>query len=541
MVDRSIVYTSALPRTVDFLNACKFAMMGNAYAMKGCLGFTGLTPPPPYVEGLACTPTTPTADLNVHIAIGSIYAVDPVDSTAYSDLGTDTTHSILKQGILNDPVNLAITPPGTPGYSQIYLVEAILSDIDAGSTVLPYYNSANPAQPYSGPANAGTSQFTTRTSICAITLKAGVAAATGTQTVPAPDLGYVPLWQVTVTYGQTQITGANIALAPTAPFFPTLPSIPVHIQNGDWISADDTGTQNACVITVIPALTGLLKYQKFRFKVRNTNTGPATLTVSGFTGALYIAGQLPSAFPANAILANTYAEAICDGTNFELTAGQIVINNNSYTTGITSGLTNLQVFTASGTYIPTAGATKALFFATGGGGSGADVCGGAAGGGAGATAIALLSLSGIASCAITIGAGAAGVNNADASGGAGGTTTVVHSGTTIASAGGGGGGIADVPVTGIPEASQSGAGGTATVGLILITGGDGHTQDPHSSLTTDATGNGGASFWGGGGSGYSGSHPEAGQPGRAFGSGGGGSFDTTSGAGANGVVMIMEF
>jgi hypothetical protein len=538
MVDRSIVYTSALPRTVDFLNACKFAMMGNAYAMKGCLGFTGMTPPPPYVEGMSCAPTSPTADLNVHIAIGSIYAVDPVDSTAYSDLGTDSSHSILKQGILNDPVTLAITPPGTPGYSQIYLVQAILSDVDGGSTVLPYYNSANPSQPYSGPGNAGTSQFTTRTCLCAVALKAGVAAPSGTQTVPTPDIGYVPLWQITVANGQTQITGANIALAPTAPFFPTLPSIPVHIQNGDWISADDTGTTNAVVIAPYPAVAGLLKYQKFRFKVKNSNSGPSTFSVSGLTGNLYLPGQTPPAFPASALLANTIAECICDGINFELTATNITINNNSYTSGSTAGLVNIQVFTASGTYTPTSGATKMLIFATGGGGSGADICGGAGGGGAGSTAIALVSLSGIASATITVGAGGAAVTGAELSGAAGGTTTVVHTGTTLASAGGGNG---SPWLGGSTTYSIGGTGGTATVGLLLIPGGDGFCVDPYSTFSTTAVASGGASFWGGGGMGNTGTHPEAGAAGRAYGAGGGGSFDATSGAGAGGVVMILEF
>jgi hypothetical protein len=539
-MDRSIVYTSALPRTVDFLNSNKMAMMGLGYAMKGCLGYTGLIPPPPYVEGLQCTPTSPTADLNVHINIGSVYAVDPVDASAYGDLGTDTTHSILKQGILNDPVTLAITPPGTSGFSQIYLVEAILSDADGGSTVLPYFNSANPAAPYSGPSNSGTSQFTTRTSTCAITLKAGVAAPTGSQTVPAPDLGYVPLYQISVTFGQTQITTANIVTAPLAPFFPTLPSIPSHIQNGDWISADDTGTTNALVMTPTPAIAGLLKYQKFRFKIKNTNSGPATLNVNGFTGALYLAGQTPAALPSSALLANTIAEAICDGINFEIVATNITINNNTYTSGSTAGLVNVQVFTASGTYIPTAGATKMLIFATGGGGAGAVICGGAGGGGAGATAIALVSLAGIASASVTVGAGGASVSSFDTAGGNGGTTSVSHSGTTFASAGGGFG--ATVSPYSTYYNSLGGAGGVATTGLLLIVGGDGDSGMPWTgNLYNIATASGGASFWGGGGTGNMGTHPEAGSPGRCFGAGGGGSFDAASGAGMSGVVLIMEF
>jgi hypothetical protein len=34
------------------------------------------------------------------------------------------------------------------------------------------------------------------------------------------DSGWIGLYQITVAYGQTQITSANIALVPTAPFFP---------------------------------------------------------------------------------------------------------------------------------------------------------------------------------------------------------------------------------------------------------------------------------------------------------------------------------
>jgi len=127
-MDRSIVYTSALPRTVDFLNTNLFAMLGLGYAMEGCLGYTGSIPAPPYVHGMQCTPTIPSADLNVHVNTGAIYAVDNIDSSAYSDLGTNTG-SVLKQGLLQVPVTLAITPPGTPGYSQIYLVEVILGHL----------------------------------------------------------------------------------------------------------------------------------------------------------------------------------------------------------------------------------------------------------------------------------------------------------------------------------------------------------------------------------------------------------------------------
>ena len=528
-MDRSIVYTSALPRTVDFLNTNLFAMLGLSYAMEGCLGYTGSIPAPPYVHGMQCTPTIPSADLNVHVNTGAIYAVDNIDSSAYSDLGTNTG-SVLKQGLLQVPVTLAITPPGTPGYSQIYLVEVILNDVDDATTVLPYYNASNPAQPYSGPANSGTSQYTTRLCTCAVTLKAGVAAPTGTQTIPSPDIGYAGLYAVTVTFGQTQITGANIATLSNAPFFPTLPSIPVHIQNGDWISADDLGNQNAVNIQPFPAITGLQKYQKFRFKVRITNSGPSTLTVNGFTGSLYLPGSTPPAFPANALLINTIVEATCDGINFELTSTAITINNNSYTSsGPSSGLTNIQVFTSSGTYIPTVGAIKALVFATGGGagGSGA-TCNVGGGGGAGATAIASVSLSGVASVPVTIGAGGNGVGVTF--GGLGGQTSF---GSYAIAAGGGPAALA----------AGGGFGGNTGTGLVILKGGDGAPGEGVAAVNVGVGGVGGASFWGGGGRGvysnFQGSTAPAGN-GEAFGSGGGGAGGNNAN-GANGVVVILEF
>src|SRR6516165_1831648 len=203
MTDRVMVYTGALPQTTDILTTSKFAQAAMAWGMQMVLGTNT------YVDGLACLPTSPTPDLHVNVQVGSIYSQDPTDSTAYSDLGTDT-NTIYKQGINNAIQTLAITPPSTSGYSQVYLVEAILQDIDTGAQVLSYYNASNPSAPFSGPANAGTSNFTVRQGICTIALKAGVAAPTGTQVTPSPDAGYVGLFAVTVANGKTQITSPNI-------------------------------------------------------------------------------------------------------------------------------------------------------------------------------------------------------------------------------------------------------------------------------------------------------------------------------------------
>jgi hypothetical protein len=314
MVDRVIAYPGALPQTVDVLNAGKFGLVGQAYQNRAILGTNTV------VSGLTCTPTSPTADLHVTIGVGSIYQMDPTDAVAYGDLGVDN-NNVVKQGILASPAVLTITPPGTAGFSQVFLVQAILSDVDAGQMVLSYYNSANPASPYSGPANSGTSNFTIRTNPCAIALKAGVAATTGTQTTPTPDVGYVGLYAVTVANGQTQITSPNIVQQPTAPFFPTLPSVPAAVLNGSWVYAgQDTGAANAYVITfaagqAVP--TAYVAGMGVKFKALVTNTGASTINVNGL-GVVAIRRATGVALSANDINSGGVVELTYDGTLFQM-------------------------------------------------------------------------------------------------------------------------------------------------------------------------------------------------------------------------------
>lgn len=89
---------------------------------------------------------------------------------------------------------------------------------DGGSTVLPFYNANSPSQPFNGPNNTGTSSNTIRQDLCAVSLKAGTAAATGSQTTPAADTGYTALWVITVANGQTAINTGDIVAAAGAPF-----------------------------------------------------------------------------------------------------------------------------------------------------------------------------------------------------------------------------------------------------------------------------------------------------------------------------------
>jgi hypothetical protein len=279
---RAIIYDAQMPQAPDVLNTNKFGMQGLAYALWAILGGNTV------VHGLACTTTLPTATLNVVIAPGSIYAMDTMDATAYSDLGTDST-IVCKQGILNAPLTLTVTPPGTSGQSQVYLVEAALTDVDNNSMVVQYYNPANIFQPIQGPGGStipgtGTPQVTTRLVKCTVQLKAGVAATTGSEVAPAPDSGFVGLFTIDVPNGATAVTSAMIATLATAPFFPNLPAIPPGLQTSTWTYCVDTGAVNAMVGVVWPPVTALTPGQLAFVKAGHANTAATTFAL-GSTGA----------------------------------------------------------------------------------------------------------------------------------------------------------------------------------------------------------------------------------------------------------------
>lgn len=313
-MDRPLVYDAALPQTTDVLNAGKFAMVGQAWQNQALLGSNTV------VAGLKCQPTSPTATLAVNIGPGSIYQLDPTDSTAYGDLGVDST-VILKQGLFPVAQTLTITPPATTGFSMVYLVEAALQDIDSGVTVLSYYNSANPNQPFSGPSNSGSSNATTRTSVVAVTLKAGVPAATGTQITPSVDPGYVGLYAITIANGATQVLSGNIVQLANAPFFPTLPSVPANVQQQSWVYAGtDTGVANAYVITFganDPIPTSYVIGMKVSFMANHSCTGASTVNVNQL-GAVSIFRANGVSIANGDIVSGQIVELTYDGAHFQM-------------------------------------------------------------------------------------------------------------------------------------------------------------------------------------------------------------------------------
>jgi hypothetical protein len=253
-------------------------------------------------------------------------------------------------------------------------------------------------------------------------------------------------------------------------------------------------------------------------------TGDAATTDGKSFGTFTAAGGIAYATSTTALAATAAG-----------TSGQVLLSGGAGapTWGtLAGGDVNIRVFTATGTYTPTAGYTRGIAFVTGGGGGSGGVstsAGQSGGGGAGGTAIGVLNLSTLGAVTATVGAagtaGATGANN----GVAGGASTL----STLT----GSGGSASAGVTG---GSSSGAnGGSATGGAINITGASGS----HANAAPSG-GAGGGSFWGGGG--RSRSTSASGNDGFAYGAGAGGSVNTATtaqagGAGAAGVIMIMEF
>lgn len=299
-MDRQTVYAGAIPLETDLLNTNKNVMIALAKLSAAMLGTNTV------VNGLTVTAQSPAA-MAVNVAPGEIYMTANVDTNAYSSLAADTSHQITKQGILLDSVAIPLTAPSTVGYSVNYLIQATYQDADANSVTLPYYNSSNPSQAWSGPNNTGASQYTTRKGAVIVTSKAGVAATTGTQATPSPDSGYVGLYVVTVAYGATSITLGNIATYANAPFIPNSGILVGGLQNNLCNSSVAGGTSDALAGSYNPGITSLPSAGNgvltlyLRAASANTTTTPTFTPNSGTIAAKTIVKGAGSALVAGDI------------------------------------------------------------------------------------------------------------------------------------------------------------------------------------------------------------------------------------------------
>src|ERR1700722_10136407 len=154
-MDRNIVYPGAIPLDTDLLSINRNIMIALGILIRATLG-TETT-----VDGLACIPTAP-ASMSVQVGPGSLTQLSVVDATPFGSLSADTTDPLVKMGINLASQYFDLQSPLNSGSSVNYLIQSCLQESDQGLIVLPYYNAANPSQPYSGPANSGLPQATLR-------------------------------------------------------------------------------------------------------------------------------------------------------------------------------------------------------------------------------------------------------------------------------------------------------------------------------------------------------------------------------------------
>ncbi len=203
-MDRIIVYPGSIPLDTDLLSTNRNAMVAVAALSAATLGTT------PTIDGLTVQPSGQ-GGLAVDVSPGSIAALQPLEGAAYGSLPADLNDAIVKTGINVGTVTLALAAPTSNGYAITYLIQAAVQESDVNPVVLPYYNAANPNQPFLGPNNNGVAQPTLRSTRVALGAKGGIAAAAGSSAAPAPDVGWVGLATVTVGYGQSSIAGNAIA------------------------------------------------------------------------------------------------------------------------------------------------------------------------------------------------------------------------------------------------------------------------------------------------------------------------------------------
>jgi hypothetical protein len=335
--------------------------------------------------------------------------------------------------------------------------------------------------------------------------------------------------------------GASVSISPTPPSSPSVGNLWWDSTGGQLYIYYDDATSQQWVVTV--------------------NTGVANVLITGapvagqwaqWTDGTHIQGQTPTQVTATLDVFTTSLKGLVPAsgggtTNFLRADGTFAA-----VPVPTATIPKITTFTASGTYTPTAGLIYAIIECVGGGGgggggqspgAGAGYAIGCGGGGSGGYSRTVKSAAQIgASQSVTIGAGGAGVSNAN--GNAGGTTSV---GTLCVAQGGSGG-------TGGGGYFAAGAGGViaGAVGDVIAAGApgvNGMLSGDVATGTRSESGAGGSSFYGGGGVGIGTGAGTAinGNAASSYGSGGGGggSYNVgtsfSGGNGSAGVVIITEY
>ncbi len=280
--NRQTYYSGEIPSTTAFLTQERDSSKTFSQWVLDAVG-AGVTD---FFTGLTATPGT---GLEVVLAPGALYQVTEIDPTAWSTLSADTSTWMLPALLETSTTLSGFTAPTTSGDSINYLIEGQVQVTDAVAQSLAFSNGANP------PVTVYENQSPNRMNVGAFQVVAGTAAATGTQTTPSPTSGWMPLWVVTVAYGQASIVSGDIALAPSAPQFlgfvhqSAIAATPVLLSPSSAQTGTINITGNATVgsVTATTALLGgATTVANYDTAVENGVHGDyMNLTATGFTGS----------------------------------------------------------------------------------------------------------------------------------------------------------------------------------------------------------------------------------------------------------------
>lgn len=320
---RRIIYANQLGNSLFALQDQKEAMLSQGFLAQAILGTDT------QIDGLNCIPNSP-ADMTVLLSQGTIFKYIDVDATPYGELPSqipaDTTNSVVKLaynvGSFQTPT---FNPPATVGFSRNDLIQISLEEVDGDNTNIPFWGGSvnytinGVVVTVPNPPVSQTKNMQRLTNVV-INIKQGTPAATGTQTTPTPDPGYVGAWVITVANGQTSITGGDIAQYPGAPFITEKLkdkiSIPV-VQAATYIYAVTSGAANTYTANLTPAISAYTEGMVIRALINVSNTGASTININGL-GAKSIKVMGGYTLLPNEMQTGMLAELFYDGTDFIL-------------------------------------------------------------------------------------------------------------------------------------------------------------------------------------------------------------------------------
>lgn len=281
-MDRILLLPDELLKDTDFDTFNKNVLISNAKLSEAIFGITTR------LNGLDCLPTTP-ATMDVIVNPGEIYEYKNIDDTPYGSLPADTTHQILKQGIVLDAQTFNCPAPLTAGFSINYLIQVALIEQDTDSATRFFYD---PTTPFGIPAIPETVNQT-RQDLCSVQLKVGTPDITGTQITPTPDAGYIGAWVITINYGQTVINSGDISVYPNTTFinakwddFLTEPAADQRyaqisdVQVNSFNYSVSSGLVNQYQVALSPIVTSYYDGMLVYLRAAIANSGSSTLQVN---------------------------------------------------------------------------------------------------------------------------------------------------------------------------------------------------------------------------------------------------------------------